>query len=35
MRIEGCKRKSRHMFVGSGKKGRKGGEEEEKLENVR
>ena len=34
MRIEGCKRKGKHLFVGSGKKGRKG-DEEEKLDTVR
>lgn len=32
MKIEGCKERGRHLFVGSGKKG-KGGEE--KVENVR
>ena len=33
MRIEGCQTKDRHMFVGSGKKGKGGGEE--KVDNVR
>ena len=33
MRIEGCQTKDRHMFVGSGKKGKDGGEE--KVDNVR
>ena len=38
MRIEGCKRKGRHLFVGSGKKkgkGSDGAEKEEKVESVR
>ena len=34
MRIEGCKRKEKHHFVGSGKKGMKGNEEE-KLDTIR
>ena len=34
MRIEGCKRKGKHLFIGSGKRGRKG-DEEEKLDTVR
>lgn len=33
MKIEGCKTKDRHLFIGSGKKERKG--EEEMLETVR
>ncbi|MCJ1484544.1 Integrin beta-1-binding protein 2 [Schaereria dolodes] len=37
MRIEGCKRKGKHLFVGSGKKKGRGSEgaEEEKVESVR
>ena len=34
MRIEGCKWKSRHLFVGSGKKTRND-QEEERVNNVR
>ena len=34
MRIEGCKKKARHMYIGSGKKS-KSKDEEEKVENVR
>jgi hypothetical protein len=35
MKIEGCKTRDRHMFVGSGGKKGKSGLEEEKLESVR
>ncbi|MCJ1358328.1 MAG: hypothetical protein MMC33_008327 [Icmadophila ericetorum] len=34
LRIEGCKKKAKHMYVGSGKK-TKGKDEEQKVENVR
>lgn len=35
MRIEGCEEKDRHMFVGSGKKGKRADGAEERVESVK
>ncbi|MCJ1475712.1 hypothetical protein MMC13_004375 [Lambiella insularis] len=35
LRIEGCEKKDRHMFVGSGKKGKRANGGEEKVESVK